>query len=134
LHLVDGHLGSVAVDELNKAAALSRWDLDVGDLPKALEEGAKFVLGDIAREAADKDGGVVRVGELVHLAAGVEPSAGAGSATSIGEAAHAATPHLLLGHAARHHRVAVVAMTGEGVVVVASCALVARSQSDMRNQ
>jgi len=119
LHLIDGHLSSVAVDELNKAAAFARWDLDVGDLPKALEEGAKFILGDIARETADKDGGVVGVGELVHLAARVEPAAGAGSTTSVREAAHAATPHLLLGHAAGHNRVSVVAMTGEGVVVVA---------------
>ena len=66
LHLVDGHLGRVALDELDKPASLSRWDLDIGDLTKALEERAKLVLGNIARETADKDGGVVRVGELIH--------------------------------------------------------------------
>lgn len=66
LHLVDGHLSSVALDELDEAAALSGWDLDVGDLPEALEEGAELVLGDVAREATDEDGGVVGVSELVH--------------------------------------------------------------------
>jgi hypothetical protein len=38
LHLVDGHLGSVAVDELDKTAALARWYLDIGDFAEALEE------------------------------------------------------------------------------------------------
>ena len=66
LHLVDGHLSGVALDELDEAAALSGWDLDVGDLPEALEEGAELVLGDVAREATDEDGGVVGVSELVH--------------------------------------------------------------------
>lgn len=66
LHLVDGHLGGVALDELDEAAALSGWDLDVGDLSEALEEGAELVLSDVARQATDEDGGVVGVGELVH--------------------------------------------------------------------
>jgi len=38
LHLVDGHLGGVAVDKLNETASLARWYLDIGDFTKALEE------------------------------------------------------------------------------------------------
>lgn len=68
LHLVDGHLSSVAVDELDKATALSRRDLDVGDLAEALEEGAKLILSHVARQATNEDGGVVGVGELVQAA------------------------------------------------------------------
>lgn len=70
LHLVDGHLSGVALDELNKATALSGWDLDVGDLPEALEERAELVLSDVARKATDEDGGVVGVSELVHWLGG----------------------------------------------------------------
>ena len=66
LHLVDSHLGSVALDELDKSASLARRDLDVGDFTKALEEGAQFVLGNIAGQTTDENGGVVWVGELVH--------------------------------------------------------------------
>jgi hypothetical protein len=66
LHLVDGHLGGVALNELDEAAALSGRDLDIGDLAEALEEGTELVLGDVAGEAADEHGGVVGVGELVH--------------------------------------------------------------------
>lgn len=66
LHLVDGHLSGVTLDELDETTALSGWDLDVGDLPEALEERAELVLGDVTREATDKDGGVVGVSELVH--------------------------------------------------------------------
>lgn len=56
----------MALNELNETTALSWWDLDVGDLPKALEERAKLVLGDVARKAADKNSGVVWVSELIH--------------------------------------------------------------------
>lgn len=66
LHLVDGHLGSVALNELDETAALSWWDLDIGNLAKALEEASEFILGDVARKTTNEDGGVVRVGELVH--------------------------------------------------------------------
>lgn len=66
LHLVDGHLGRVAMDELDKAAALAGRDLDVGDFAESLEERAKLVLGDVAREATDEDSRVVGVGELIH--------------------------------------------------------------------
>lgn len=66
LHLVDSHLGGVALDELYETASLSWWNLDVGDLPKALEEAAELVLGDVARKTSDEDSGVVWVGELVH--------------------------------------------------------------------
>lgn len=66
LHLVDGHFCRMTLDELNKATSLSWWDLDIGDFAKALEEGTELILGHIARETADKDGGVVWVSELVH--------------------------------------------------------------------
>jgi hypothetical protein len=66
LHLVDGHLGSVALDKLDETASLAGGDLDVGNLAKALEEGTQLVLGDVAGQAADEHGGVVGVGELVH--------------------------------------------------------------------
>ena len=66
LHLVDGHLRSVALDELNETTALSWWDLDVGDLAKALEKRAQLILSDVAGKTSNKDGGVVWVGELVH--------------------------------------------------------------------
>jgi len=70
LHLIDSHLGSVAMNELDEAAALARRDLDIGDVSKALEEGAKLVFRDIARQAADEDRGVVGVRELVHWLGG----------------------------------------------------------------
>lgn len=66
LHLVDSHLSSVTLDKLNETAALARGNLDVGDLAEALEERAELVLGDVAGETTDEDGGVVGVGELVH--------------------------------------------------------------------
>jgi len=66
LHLVDGHLSSVALNELDETAALAGRDLDVCDLSEALEERTKLVFGDVATETANKDSGVVGVGELVH--------------------------------------------------------------------
>ena len=66
LHLVDGHLGGVTLNELNEAASFAWGDLDIGDLAKALEERPEFILGDVSREASNEDGGVVRVSELVH--------------------------------------------------------------------
>ena len=66
LHLVDGHLRSMALDELDETAALSGGDLDVGDLAESLEERAELVLGDVAGKTANEDRGVVGVSELVH--------------------------------------------------------------------
>lgn len=66
LHLVDGHLSSVTLDELDETAAFSWWDLDIGDLSEALEEAAKLILGDVSRESSNKHGSVVRIGKLVH--------------------------------------------------------------------
>ncbi len=40
LHLVDGHLRRMTLHELDEATAFAGWDLDVGDLAEALEEGA----------------------------------------------------------------------------------------------
>ena len=66
LHLVDGHLSGVALDKLDKAAALSGRDLYVGDFAEALEEGTEFILGDVARETSNENGRVVGIRELVH--------------------------------------------------------------------
>lgn len=66
LHLVDGHLSSVALDELDETAAFSRRDLDVGDFAESLEERTKLVLGNVARKTSNEDRGVVGVSELVH--------------------------------------------------------------------
>lgn len=48
LHLVDGHLGGVTVDELDEAAALAGRNLDIGDLSKALEERSQLILGNVS--------------------------------------------------------------------------------------
>jgi hypothetical protein len=48
LHLVDGHLGGVAVDELDEAAALAGRNLDIGYLSKALEERSQLILGNVS--------------------------------------------------------------------------------------
>ena len=66
LHLVDGHLSGVALDELDETAALARRDLDVGDFTEALEKRTELILGNVAGETANKNGGVVGVSELVH--------------------------------------------------------------------
>lgn len=56
----------MALDELHETTSLSRGDLDVGDLAEALEERSQLILGNVARQASDEDGGVVGVRELVH--------------------------------------------------------------------
>lgn len=66
LHLVDGHLGGVALHELDETTALSGGDLDVGDFSEALEERAELILGNVAGQTTDENSGVVGVGELVH--------------------------------------------------------------------
>ena len=72
LHLVDCHLCGVAVNELDETASFAGRDLDVGDFAESLEERAKLVLGDVARETANENSGVVGVSELVHGLHGVE--------------------------------------------------------------
>ena len=66
LHLVDGHLRSVALNELDETAPFTGWDLDIGDLAEALEERAQLVLSDVAGKTSNEDSGVVGVRELVH--------------------------------------------------------------------
>lgn len=56
----------MTLDELDKPAALARRYLDIGDLSEPLEEGAKLILSDIARQSSHEDCSVVGVGELVH--------------------------------------------------------------------
>jgi hypothetical protein len=106
LHLIDGHLSRMTVDELNEATALSRRNLHVCDLSESLEEGAKLVLGDIAREAANEDGRVVRVGELVH---GRRTHSAAVRGTASG------VERSRLGHAPAHSRLHGVAHHGSAV-------------------
>ena len=101
LHLIDGHLGSVTLDELNKAAALAGWNLDVGDLAKALEEGAQLILGHVAGKATDENGSIVWVGELIHGLRGSKVAAAEvrsahrvhahGCATTSGHTTHSGT-------------------------------------------
>jgi hypothetical protein len=43
LHLVDGHFRSVAMNGLNEATSLARWDLDISNLTESLEEGMSGV-------------------------------------------------------------------------------------------
>jgi len=66
LHLIDGHFGSVSLDELDEAATLARRNLDVCYLAKSLEERSQLILGDVSREATHEDSSVVRVSELIH--------------------------------------------------------------------
>ena len=66
LHLVDGHLSSMALNELDEATALARRDLHISDFAEALKEGSQLILGDVAREATNENSGVVGIGELVH--------------------------------------------------------------------
>lgn len=56
----------MSLDELDETTALSWWDLDVGDFPEALEEGAQLILGYVSRETSNEDSGVVGVSKLVH--------------------------------------------------------------------
>lgn len=116
LHLVDGHLGGVAVDKLDEAAALARRDLDVGDFSESLEERSKFVLRDIAGKAADENSCVIRIGELVHLSSWVEAATSTGIA-AVGKSLNS-SPHLLLRHTAAHHRTALVSVTKAVIAAV----------------
>ena len=83
LHLIDGHFCCMTLDELNEAAALSWWNLDIGDLAKALEEGTQLVFGNVAGKTTHEDSGIVGVSELVHW-----HTARASSITAREEAAH----------------------------------------------
>jgi hypothetical protein len=103
----------VAVHELNETAALARGNLDVCDLAEALEEGTQLVLSDVAREATNEDGGVVGVGELVHLGSRVKAT------TVAREGLLNATPHLLLRRHTRRHHATVLLAVRESVVVAA---------------
>lgn len=60
----------MTLHELDESTSLARRNLDVCYLAKSLEEGAELVLGDIATKAADENGRVVGVGELVHRLGG----------------------------------------------------------------
>lgn len=106
LHLIDGHLSCVTVDELNEATTLAGRDLDVGDLAEALEEGAELILGDVARQTANKHGSVVRIRELVHRLLLGHRLRVALAKEGRGTPAHLA--HLLL--LLRHHRALLTAL------------------------
>jgi hypothetical protein len=56
----------VALDELNKTATLSGRNLDVGNLSETLEEGTQLILCDVTGQTSNEDGGVIRIGELIH--------------------------------------------------------------------
>ena len=54
------------MNELNETATLADKDLDIYNLPEALEERPELMLSHVIRKTADKDSRVVRVGELVY--------------------------------------------------------------------
>lgn len=112
LHLVDGHLGSVTVHELNKAATLAGGDLHVGDFTKALEERSELILGHISREATDENRGVVGIGELVHLRSRV--------VAAVRREALNTPPHLLLRHASHHLAATLVRRAAKPLVTTVS--------------
>ena len=99
LHLVDGHLCGVALNELDETTALSWWDLNVGDLSKALEEAAELILGDVAGKTADEDSGVVRIRKLVHWLRSAVVTNGLWSGHAEHAWGHAATSHTATWHA-----------------------------------
>ncbi len=66
LHLIDRHLCSMALYELDEAAAFARGNLDICNLPKPLKEGAQLVFRDVAGESTDEDSRVIRIRELIH--------------------------------------------------------------------
>lgn len=106
----------MSLNELDEAASLAWGDLDVGNLTKALEEGAELVLGNVSREAANEDGRVVRVGELVHGLRGTIVAAAATAAH--GGRAHRVhaerTPALRHAHAARPARATTLVLGSRG--------------------
>jgi hypothetical protein len=106
LHLVDGHLSGVTLDELNKATALSGRDLDIGDFAEALEERTELILGDVARESTNENSGIVGVGELVH---------GLGSTVVAG---HGRSTHGVHAHGVRAPRHATHARCASGTALV----------------
>jgi hypothetical protein len=99
----------MAMDELHETAAFAGRDLDVGDFSESLEERAKLILSDVARQAANEHGGVVRVRELVHGLHGVERST---LSIEGGSSPHGAR----MSRDGRHH---LVAALGLGLTVAA---------------
>lgn len=66
LHLIDSHLGGMALDELDKSTSFSWRNLDVSDFSKALEKRSELVLSNISRQTAHENGSIVWIRELVH--------------------------------------------------------------------
>ena len=83
----------MTLHELHETTSLSRGDLDVGDLSEALEEGSQLVLGHVARQTSDEDGGVVGIGELVHGLGRAVVAEGRGSAHRVHSWSHTAATH-----------------------------------------
>lgn len=52
--------------ELHETAAFPGWNFDISDLAETLEERTKLILGDISRETANKDSGIIWIRELIH--------------------------------------------------------------------
>lgn len=66
VHLVDSHLGALAVHKLHKSTSLARWNLDVSNISKHSKAVPELVLVTNSRETANKDSGVVGVVVLVR--------------------------------------------------------------------
>lgn len=117
VHLVDCHLGALAVHKLDKAASLARRDLDVGNVSKHGEAVPELVLMADSRETANKDGGVVGI---VVLARGVLRASRLNrEAVSSGGHSHVVV-HVHVGHAAHtaNSHVASVGVVHVVVVVI----------------
>lgn len=70
LHLGNCHFCGLSLHVLHKTTALSGWDLDVGDVSKALEVLSQLVFGHGRRQAAHKHSCIVGVCELVERMCG----------------------------------------------------------------
>lgn len=95
LHLVNGHLGRMAMDKLDEAAAFARRDLDVGDFAKPLEERSKLIFRYVARETANEDCGVVWVRKLIHRLRSHRTKVRLVVATVAAAVAHVPAAHLI---------------------------------------
>lgn len=104
----------MTVDELDESAALARRNLDVSDLAKALEERSEFIFGDIARQATNKNSGIVGIGELVHLSGWIIATIREAALNSL-----RSPPHGLLRNASHHRAASVVSMSAEPALVAA---------------
>lgn len=66
LHLIHSYLGYIAMNKLNEATTLADKDLNIYNLPEALEERPELMLSHVIIKTADEDSRIVRVVKLVY--------------------------------------------------------------------